>query len=172
MNGSWTKGAVRCATQFACVVFLAGCYRYAPAQLEEVAPGTEVRTQLSGIGVERLRQGEGMSRLLDGFSVTGKLAEIRSDGVVLSVPNTIIQADYRARVLTQNLFLARSEVVRTEIRRLDAKKTALFGAVGLAIAAFIVVDQLSGEAGASGGIPGGGGPAESLVGYGFRWAPR
>ena len=45
----------------ACVALaiLAGCYRYVPVELPQVAPGTPVRANLTGAAMDRLRSASG-----------------------------------------------------------------------------------------------------------------
>lgn len=145
----------------ATITALTGCYHYAPVSFEQLQPGADVRAQLSGAAVQRLREGtEGQGRLLEGFSVTGDLLQLVGDGLLLSVPITIIEADFRARVVTQNLLLSRADVVSTEVKRLDKRRTAI-SVVAAASALFLIIQKVREGAGHSGVIPVIGGPPES-----------
>jgi hypothetical protein len=148
---------------------LAGCYHYAATPIDQLQVGMQVRAQLSGTAVQRLREGpEPLGSLLDGFTVTGHVLQADPEALVLSVPRTVFEGDYRAHVLTQNLLLARAEVLGTEVKRLDRTRTTLL-ALGAGIVAFAIIQQSRRGAGTTGGIPVFGGPPESRVPRVHRW---
>ena len=146
-----------------------GCYRHTQIPVPELQPGMDVRAQLSGVGLERLRRGgEAQARLVNGFMLNGVVMGLRGDSVLFSVPLTLYEGDYRARVLTQEVLLSRAELAGAEVRMLDRPRTT-FTAVGLsavAIAAFLAIRR---GGGASGGIPVHGGPGESRAPARIGW---
>ncbi|MDB4892720.1 MAG: hypothetical protein JWL61_4575 [Gemmatimonadetes bacterium] len=149
-----------------------GCYRYLEVPATELQPGMDLRAQVSGVGVERLRRGgEAQSRVLHEFTLEGVVLETRPDSVLFSVPSSFYEGDFRARVLTQEVVLARSELVRMETRRLDRARTA-FVAIGVGAAAIYTIIAVTRDGGASGGIPVHGGPGEVRVPLGFHWTVR
>jgi hypothetical protein len=157
------------AVPAAAFAVLGGCYHYAATPVDQLQVGMEVRAQLSGTAVQRLRAGsESLGALLEGFTVTGHLLQMASDSLVLSVPRTEFEGDYRAHVLTQNLLLARAEVLGTEVKRLDRRKTAAL-ALGAGIATFVIVQQSRRGAGSTGGVPVLGGPPENRLPGVYRW---
>ena len=147
----------------AVVAALAGCYHYAAVPLDRLEVGMEVRAQLSGSAVQRLRDGpDSVRALMDGFTVTGHVLRSGPDSLVLSVPHTLFEGDFRARVVTQDLRLARGDVRGTEVRGLDRRKTSLV-ALGAGIATFAIIQASRRGAGVSGGIPVIGGPPENRL---------
>ena len=158
-----------CGVLAAACAVIAGCYHYAATPVDHLQAGMEVRAQLSGAAVQRLRDGpEPVGGLLDGFTVTGHVLQLGSEGLVLSVPRTTFEGDYRAQVLTQNLLLARADLVGTEVKRLDRRRTTVL-ALGAAIATFAIIQESRRGAGSSGGIPVIGGPPENRMPIVFRW---
>lgn len=148
-----------------------GCYTYQPVALSELTPESTVRLQLSGTAVERLRNGtNNEARLLDDFSVSGKVARLSSDSIVVSV-QTSQSSDAMTRPVNffQPLPLSRSDLRTAEVRRLDRKRTTITATVltVLSIGAAVYAIKHGGEA--SGSTPPNGGPNEVRVPLlGFR----
>ena len=150
------------------LVSVAGCYRYEIIPLAQLQPGMEIRTRLSGEGVDRARaRTDAPPGMLDGFTIRGQVARLTPDSLLLTVPTTVPDGGYRSTVLTQDILLPQSDVVGVEVRKLDNTRTALVSAA-VGIAAFFVVRQAQGGGNAAGKPPGGGGPPENRVPAWFR----
>jgi len=154
------------------LAFTSACYQYVDVPVTQLQPGMDLRAQVSGVGVERLRSGgEAQSRVLKEFALNGTVVSTEGDSVLFSIPTSFYEGDFRAGVLTQEVVLSRSELVRAETRRLDRTRTA-FVAVGAGAAAIYVIMSVNRGGGASGGIPVHGGPGETRIPLGFRWTVR
>lgn len=136
-----------------------GCYSYKPVTQARLAPEMEVRLQLTAVAVDRLRRGSNNEgRLLDDFSVSGTLASVSADSVVVSVPTTTVP-DPGARAVTfrQPLSIAWSDVQQAEVRTLDRKRTTItsivLGALGIAAAIYAI--ERGGESSGTTPVPGG-----------------
>jgi hypothetical protein len=112
---------------------VAGCYRYAPVPVTGLTPDMNVRLELSAVAVDRLRHApDSMAKLLDGFTVSGTVSELRGDSVVLSVPTSYMQANVRLETQMHSLALLRSDLERAQSRRLDRSRTTWTGiAIGI-----------------------------------------
>jgi hypothetical protein len=121
------------------VVASVGCYRYTPVQTNDLAPSMDVRVELSGVAVDRLRQSpDSLSRLVNGFQVNGTVAQLAADSLHLSVPRSYMEANVRLKTQLFDLPLLRSDLQRIEARRLDKKRTTWVAvALGVATAASI-----------------------------------
>ena len=151
------------------IVAAAGCYRYAPIPVAQLEPGMDVRARLTATAVDRLSRGSRTGiGALDGFTVNGTVGQIGADSVLLSVPTTVLEADYRATVLRQDIAVPRADVVAAETRRLDKWRTSLIVG-GVAAGTLAVIVNARRGAGHSGGIPVIGGPSETRVPVGFMW---
>lgn len=153
------------ATLAAALLGATACYSYQPIQLSEIKPNTAVRVQLTGMAVEQIRSGSNNeARLLDDFSVTGNVARLTGDSVVISVQTTQ-SSDAMTRPVTffQPLSLARSDLRSAEVRRLDRKRTTIAATVlgALSIGAAVYAIANGGEA--SGTAPSPGGPNEVRI---------
>jgi hypothetical protein len=116
---------------------VAGCYRYVPVPVTELAPDMNVRMQLSAVAIDRLRTAsDSLTRLLDGFSVSGTVSRLGSDTLLLAVPTSYMEANVRLKTQLHPLTLVRSDVLRVESRRLDRVRTTWIGvALGVTAAA-------------------------------------
>ena len=152
-----------------CLASAFGCYRYAEVPIARLQPGMDVRARLTATAVDRLaRDSRAEARLLDGFTINGTVEHVDADSVLLAVPTTLLEGDFRATVLTQDIALPCTDFVRAETQRLDKWKTGLIlGGVGVGTLA-IIINWRRGS-GRSGGIPVIGGPPENRVPVGFVW---
>ena len=134
----------------------------------DLQPGMSVRVRLSGTEVERLR-GVPQGRLLDGFTVSGRVAQLGSDSVRLAVPTTVLDPAARSRTEERDLSITRAEVRDVEIRRLDRTRTtwtvAALGAATIGSIAFAL--QRGGRA--TGSVPPPVGPPEVRFPLAFRF---
>ncbi len=115
-----------------------------------------VRLELSAVAVDRLRQGpDSLAKLVDGFTVSGTVSQLRGDSVLLSVPTSYMEANVRLRTQMHDLPILRSDVQRVKSRRLDRARTTWTGVAIGAIAAASVAYVLShgGESSGSSGKP-------------------
>jgi hypothetical protein len=156
-----------------CLGAAGGCYRYQPVTVSELAPDMSVRMELSAVAVDRLRAGpDSLTRLLNGFNVSGTVSRLASDTLLLAVPTSYMEANVRLKTQLHNLPLLRSDVQRVQSRRLDRARTTWTGvALGVAIAASTayVLDR-GGRS--TGGNPKPGDPPEMLIPVGlFRAVP-
>jgi len=146
-----------------------GCHHYAPISVSQLQPGMEIRAQLTGSAVDRLLRGSRTSvGTLAGFTISGTVDEVGADSLLLSVPTTVLEADYRATVLRQDIALPRSDVVVAETQRIDKWRTGLIVGGVVAGTLAIIINARHG-AGHSGGIPVIGGPPENRLPVGFMW---
>lgn len=146
--------ALTLTTAAACIAGATGCYRYAPVPVTELEPAMAVRMELSGVAVDRLRRGpDSVARLVKGFAVSGTVARLNADSVVLSVPTSYMEANVRLRTQLHDLPLFRSDVQRVQTRRLDRARTTWVG-VGVAVVGAAAVALVLDRGGrSSGGIP-------------------
>ena len=132
--------ALRCITGVGLLLgTTVGCYRYAPVPVTNLTPDMDVRLELSAVGVDRLRRGpDSLAKLLDGFTVSGTVSQLRGDSLVLSVPTSYMEANVRLRTENHDLPILRTEVQRATSRRLDRQRTTWTGvAIGLIGAAAV-----------------------------------
>ncbi len=116
------------------------CFRYVDVPITSLQPGNQVRAQLTGSAVDRLRQGgHGEARLLDDFSLTGRIERAPSDSLVFAIEVAAPDATQRTTRELATVALTRGEVRRAELRTLDRKKSFLTGAaIGIAAVGFAV----------------------------------
>ncbi len=147
-----------------CLGATAGCYRYVPVPVTELEPDMAVRMQLSAVAVDRLRtESDSLSRLLDGFNVSGTVSRLESDTVQLAVPTSYMEANVRLKTQVHPLTLVRSDVLRVESRRLDRARTTVIG-VGLGVAVVASVAYVLNKGGKStGSTPNPVDPPEMLI---------
>ena len=113
-----------------------------------------VRMELSGVAVDRLRRGpDSVARLVKGFNVSGTVARLNADSVVLSVPTSYMEANVRLRTQLHDLPLFRSDVQRVQTRRLDRARTT-WVSVGVGVVGATAIALVLNRGGrSSGGIP-------------------
>ena len=154
---SSTRNLVRwpsLAAAAASIVGGTGCYHYAPLPVAELEPAMSVRMELSGVAVDRLRRGpDSVARLINGFGVSGTVARLNADSVVLSVPTSYMEANVRLKTQLHDLPLFRSDVQRVQWRRLDRARTT-WVSVGVGVLGATAVALVLNRGGkSSGGIP-------------------
>lgn len=138
----------------ACCFTGVDCYRYAPVPVTELAPSMAVELDLSATAVDRLRRGpDSVAKLVDGFTVSGTVQELRGDSLLLGVPKEYLEANVRLRTELHPLPLLRSDVQQVRSRRLDKGRTTWTG-VGIGLlgaAAVVYVLNHGSDASGSGG---------------------
>jgi len=128
-----------------------GCYSYATVPVENLTPDMNVRLDLSAVAVDRLRRGpDSLSKLVDGFTVSGTVSQLRGDSVLLAVPTSALEANVRLTTRLHNLPILRSDVQGVRSRRLDKMRTTWMGVAIGAVAAGAVVYVLNHGGDASG----------------------
>src|SRR4029453_13443623 len=100
----------------------------------------DVRARLTGAAVDRLARGSRTSvGTLNGFTISGTVDQVGADSLLLSVPTTVLEADYRASVLRQDIAVPRADVVVAETQRLDKWRTGLIvGGVAAGTLAIVI----------------------------------
>ena len=110
-----------------------------------------VKLDLSAVAVDRIRSGpDSVAKLIDGFTVSGTVSQLRGDSVFLSVPTSYMEANVRLRTQNHDLPILRSEVQRVSSRKLDRGRTTWTGVAFGALAAGGVAYVLSHGGDASG----------------------
>jgi hypothetical protein len=148
------RTAARAITISAAVLVGTGCYHYAPLPVTELEPAMNVRMELSGVAVDRLRRApDSVARLVKGFNVSGTISKVNGDSVVLAVPTSYMEANVRLKTQLHDLPLFRSDVQRVQWRRLDRARTTWVG-VGIGVVGAAAVAMVLNRGGkSSGGIP-------------------
>ena len=103
-----------------------------------------VKLDLSAVAVDRIRrEPDSLAKLIDGFTVSGTVSQLRGDSVFLSVPTSYMEANVRLRTENHDLPILRSEVQRVSSRKLDRARTTWTGVAFGALAAGGVAYVLS-----------------------------
>jgi hypothetical protein len=144
--------AVRPASRLA-LALAAGCYTYVPVD-RAAAPGTEVRIELGDpvpTAVERVL-GRGTA------VVEGRVTALEDTAVVLSVSRTVRRDSTEATWGGETVTLPRAVIRDVGARRLDRRRTVLFGAAVAGAIALVMAVVARAEGGGSGSGPPVGGP--------------
>ena len=143
---------------------LTGCYSYHEVPLSSIPSGSEVRVQLTPEEAGRLASTGGVTfSFQSSGTLEGHVLEVDDVSMVLSAPLPAPGGSARQGLptLEQRVRLQFHEVLRTELRELDRRRTYLaVGAAGL-ISAALLIHQLSGSVGGSTLDPGPGPAPES-----------
>lgn len=107
---------------------LSGCYNYAPVGMDAVAPGAEIRANLTTEKSFELERDLGERRSV----VEGEVVEAGPLALLLSVPWTYRDPRLGQTALRQRIRVQENEVIRLEMRTLDRPRSAIvLGAVGV-----------------------------------------
>ncbi len=152
-----------------CVAMSLGCYKYTPATLDAVPTGAKVRALLSAEAERELRNRVG----LDAGVVDGELLEKNEDSVLLSVRAARGSQTVGTQSLYQRIDVARRNVLRVDVRTLDAPRTVVL-AGGFTTAAVVALVLAIDKGNPARPEPPNGGPEDSrrriLVGVPIvRW---
>lgn len=101
------------------LVLLLGCYRYVPARVGTVPPGTEVRLRLSDEGAERVAEVTGVRQT----QVSGELVQWAEE-VMVSLPLRASDATLD-RSVRQRVTVRAGEVVGIDVQELDRTRTVV-----------------------------------------------
>jgi hypothetical protein len=138
----------------------AACYGYHPVPVSGLRSGMDIRVRLSGDGARRAEERSGGAAGIERDAVvSGVVGRTGSDSLLLAIPSTVYEGDFRAKTLTREVELARRDMSGVEVRRLDRWKSALV-AGGVGVATFLLLRQARRGAGSSGSTPIPGGPPE------------
>lgn len=107
------------------------CYRYIPATVDAVPGQASVRVLLSPAAQEQLRTAYGITT--SGPTLNGKLVGQVGDSVALYLPSVPVGTGPGTRPLYQQVDLARGDVLRVDIRRVDAFRTGVLGALAAGV---------------------------------------
>jgi len=142
------------AAAAACLAFGVGCYHYAPVPVDALAPAMTVKLELSAVAVDRLRHGpDSVARLVDGFTLSGTVARLNADSVVVSVPTSYMEANVRLKTQLHEVALLRTDIQRVSQRRLDRARTTWVSAGVGAVAVASTVAVLNGGGKSKGSTP-------------------
>ncbi|HEX9581820.1 MAG TPA: hypothetical protein VF970_12010 [Gemmatimonadales bacterium] len=133
-----------------------GCYRFEPVTLDAVPQGSTIRAVLSPAASERLRE---RHRVQNGGALSGTLLAANAQDLSLWVASVPLSPEFGAKTLYQQVDIAKADVWRVDLRRLDAGKTG-FALVGGA-AALVIVGRSTLLGGTRGAQDPGGGLNES-----------
>lgn len=132
-------------------LLLSGCYRYLPTDLQGIAPGGEVRVQVSRRALvdlpEEIPSAEG--------TLQGQLLGFAADSLRLRVPVTArIQGPHRVAI-AQEIRVPVAEVLDVTRREFNGAGTALAvaGGAGAATALVLLIMEASGRAPGDDGPP-------------------
>lgn len=130
------------------LILVTGCYSYAPARLESIAPGQAVRVRLTAEEAERLEPVRVTdARLMEGVVVERAGAELLMDSHVGS-----LDPQRGRRSLVQRINVPVAGIQEVELRRLDTLKTgAAVGGFALATTAIILAARGGGIGSRDGG---------------------
>lgn len=136
------------------------CYGYRPIPVNGLRSGMDVRVQLSRDGARRAeeRGGEATGIQRDAV-ISGVVGRTGTDSLLIAIPSTLYEGDFRARTLMREVALARTDMSGAEVRKLDRWKSALVVG-GIGVATFLLLRRTRPGAGSSGSIPIHGGPPE------------
>jgi hypothetical protein len=141
----------------AAVLLSFGCYTYAPATVDVVPVGAQVRALLSTEAEVALRDSLGV----DLHPLQGTLVDREEGRLLLSVRTGVGSRELGSQVLYQRVAVTPQSVVRVDVRRLQRSKTVAF-VIGVASAAALVTLAALGKLNPGGSDGGGGGPPEQL----------
>jgi hypothetical protein len=141
---------------------LCGCYRYHPAQIEDVQPPMRVRALLSPEAFARVAE----VVPVDGRTIEGEVLEHGNGELLLLVPVTSDVVGARVETLHQRLRVPAAGILDVERRELDRLQTGLVLGAGVVVATSVVIAAL--EIGGRSDRPGGPqGPLEIVIPIGF-----
>ncbi len=140
------------------LVMAAGCYTYAPIEMNQVTPEMEVRARLTPPQAESL--GEAVP--IEDRLLQGEVLEADQAGLTLLVPVVSAIQRGRAESLGQRLRLPTDGIIELELRKLDRTRTSVLTIAGAVITGFVLYKSLQG--GGGGAPPGpGGSTSDALI---------
>jgi len=140
------------------IALLAGCHTFAPAPLDSVRPGDQVRVRLAPGGRDRLER----ELFVEVRVLEGEVEWLEDGNLVLDVPWAVRETGFHSEQLTQQVDLEREEYFEVEQKVMDGLRTGLALAGGGAVAGVVLGRIIAGDTGGNTGQPGGG-PAETVI---------
>lgn len=130
--------STRAAAALSLAALLSACYQYAPATLEAVPPGAEVRVFMSRRALAEIPDDVPTSTTF----VSGRIGRVDADSLLLQVLVSRRLDAPGAMDLRQNVLVPREEIVELQHRELNRPKTAMAllagGALGTALLTVVV----------------------------------
>lgn len=128
------------------------CYSYVPAALETLPAKSDVRALLNDDGQERLRSVYRVT--MEGPVLRGSLLGLEGDSAGFFVQSVPFGSGVGTRPLYQQVQVARADILRVDLRRVNAMRTAAVAAIGAGVVAIAAVKALTGgQTVATGGGP-------------------
>jgi hypothetical protein len=119
------------------------CYSYIPATMETVPEQASVRVVLTSAAVDRLRATYGI--VTEGSALGAKLLGQAGDSVALYVSSVPIGTGPGIQPLYQQVGVARTDVLRVDVRRVDGFRTGVLGALAAGAVALVAYQAFKGE---------------------------
>ena len=119
------------------------CYRYVPATMETVPDQASVRIVVSSAAQEQLRATYGV--VTAGPVLSAKVLGQAGDSVALYVSSVPVGTGPGTRPLYEQVGLARADVLRVDIRRVDGFRTGLLGALAAGVVGAVAYQALRGD---------------------------
>lgn len=132
-------GSRFCTAVLAGLVAAAGCYRYQPLEVPEVAVGQTVRAYVTHEQGARLEDQAGLrDRHLE-----GRVVSMENGQLLLEVPSAAVSAGAVSRRLKQRVTIPTDQLLELEERTVDPWKTGLVAGGVVAAVGALVAYQLS-----------------------------
>lgn len=137
----------------------AGCYAYTDASFDAVAPGSDVRIEVTPEARVRIRE----ALATDQRSLRGHVRSVDGGALLLDVVSATRQVGFRFEPLTQTLRFERADVTHVQTRGLHRRRTGLALTAGGAVLGVVAFKALSGWTGGDTDAPPDGGTADSRI---------
>lgn len=124
----------------------AGCYSYSTVEPATQPPGSTVRVRLTAPSAARIAPslGNGSARVL-----TGQVVSAAPGALTIEVPTVPMGTATAQQGLFQRVTLAPADILETERRTLDGRRTGLLIGGAVAVAATAVVLVINGQSSGS-----------------------
>lgn len=144
---------------------MAACYTYSEGSFASVAPGSEIRVEVTR--QTALRFEEALAG--DYRSLEGTVKSRNGGSLMLDVVSTTRQSGFQFEPLRQTLQLELADVAYVEIKTFNRNRTIVASSLAGVAGAAIAWKALGGKTGGDTRPPTGGGPADArIVRPGFR----
>jgi len=112
------------------VIGASGCYRFEPTTLDLVPQGSTIRAVLSPTASDRLRERHGIA---SGRALNGTVLSANGQALSLWVASVPLSVEFGPRALYQQVDVAKSEVLRVDLRKMDGGRTGIAVVSGAAM---------------------------------------
>jgi hypothetical protein len=119
------------------------CYRYVPATIETLPDQASVRVVLSPAAQEQLHATYGVTTA--GPALSAKLVGRPADSVALYLPSVPMGTGPGTRPLYQQVGVARADVLRVDLRQVDAFRTGVLAALAAGAVSLAAYHAIRGE---------------------------